>query len=873
MSHHATLSKRQLWEVAEENDPVDHCTPFALPANGTLTWGNTTITIPTEAWFQPECNARPGTNPIVPDLNVPFYASTIPQTYVIAATTVIAWILVIMLIIAPRTSFAGSSNMVPYITGGHGLIGGASGGRTNLIGVGSRPWLQKVAAITVAVSLTITTSEMLKTAQEQYTVWYPDATDLREAVLQSNDIKISRVVSDIFIWLAQVQTLIRLFPRHKEKVLIKWIGFALILLDTLFSCLNSFVVDGRHRPRQFANAIPALSYLFELALELLYAAWVVYYALTKRRYAFWHPKMYNVSLIALLSLVAVLTPVVFFVIDVANQEVAGWGDYVRWVGAAAAAVVVWEWVERIEALEQDERKDGILGRELFDGDDMLDTCPNGQVTWGRKRQGSKADRRKDDHDEGDDHRDGDGSGGAATQRNAFAAGLMNVGRRIRRRPDRPQRQHLPLGRAHSGNVATRGRESAANDARSRSGELLSESPRDDGLVIGGPPPPAAVASPVSRAETVSAASTVYVVRYHPVQDGPQPVRRRGDVVSCVDRPSQPAPLPLAQAESNVKTNQGSGSAAVNDDEGDVADDRVLPNRDRRPAGRWLAVNNPFKRKRASPPPEVQEAARRSNIGPQAMTSSTTAAAPFVPATSATHKHRATTPPHSFSRWDVKSRLGVLAAETGERLRERRTTRPPGSDLPVTIIPPQPKGSGRTWSPKHQALVDQCHQSDDSVVKAAKIPASIQADASPGQRSGSTTLQGDSHTQRTVGDVWNVASVHQPLDQDAHDERNLSHSSRPNSDQRPQTPHTTTAAQPQPRPSQPSSLTVPHTVTQTRSSPLPHCLTLLPPRPQSSLPMTQETETKARLLRLPLDGPHLLRLVSRLTDERTGSPSR
>jgi len=63
---------------------------------------------------------------------------------------------------------------------------------------------------------------------------------------------------------------------------------------------------------------------------------------------------------------------VFFVLDISKPDVAGWGDYVRWVGAAAASVVVWEWVERIEALERNDKKDGVLGREIFDGDEMLE---------------------------------------------------------------------------------------------------------------------------------------------------------------------------------------------------------------------------------------------------------------------------------------------------------------------------------------------------------------------------------------------------------------------------------------------------------------------------------------------------------------------
>ena len=179
------------------------------------------------------------------------------------------------------------------------------------------------------------------------------------------EIKVSRVVSDIFLWLAQVQTLIRLFPRHKEKVIIKWVGFALILLDIAFSCLNSFgPYENQRRPAHFDTAIPALSYLFQLSLSMLYAAWVMYYAITKRRYAFYHSMMWNMSVISLLSIIAILTPVVFFITDIANYTIAGWGDYFRWVGAAAASVIVWEWVERIEALEREERKDGILGRDL-----------------------------------------------------------------------------------------------------------------------------------------------------------------------------------------------------------------------------------------------------------------------------------------------------------------------------------------------------------------------------------------------------------------------------------------------------------------------------------------------------------------------------
>jgi hypothetical protein len=194
-----------------------------------------------------------------------------------------------------------------------------------------------------------------------------NANDLRTEVSSSLQIKISKIISDFFVWLAQVQTLIRIFPRHKEKVLIKWVGFCLIILDSIFSCLDSFVMNENvTNPRRLSSAVPALSYVFQLALGTLYAAWVLYFAGCKRRYAFYHPLMWNISVVALLSVIAIITPVVFFVTDLANPTIAAWGDYFRWVGAAAASGLVWEWVERIEALEREEKKDGILGVEVFD---------------------------------------------------------------------------------------------------------------------------------------------------------------------------------------------------------------------------------------------------------------------------------------------------------------------------------------------------------------------------------------------------------------------------------------------------------------------------------------------------------------------------
>ncbi|POS82363.1 hypothetical protein EPUL_006378, partial [Erysiphe pulchra] len=334
------------------------CSAFTLPSNGVLILNSTTtITLSSDASYQPLCNdsssiliTESGTVGQI-HFRDPFYASTLPECYALAATTVIAYMLVIMLLVTPRRFLDDGATM-----------------------------LQKAAALTVAISLTIATADTFKVAEMQYNLGYMDADALQKKVEQGTELKIIRIISDTFLWLAQAQTLIRLFPRQREKVIIKWTAFALITLDELFSTLNAFAYKNSSRPRSFVDAVPALAYLFQLALSLLYAAWVVYYSFTKRKFAFYHPQMKNICLVALLSLISILVPVVFFVTDISKPDLAGWGDYVRWLGAAAASVVVWEWVERIEALERNDKKDGVLGREVFDDDEIFDISQSTDFT-------------------------------------------------------------------------------------------------------------------------------------------------------------------------------------------------------------------------------------------------------------------------------------------------------------------------------------------------------------------------------------------------------------------------------------------------------------------------------------------------------------
>ncbi|KAI0909888.1 PalH/RIM21-domain-containing protein [Ustulina deusta] len=624
------------------------CAPLTLAASGVLSIVGATPTIlAANAVYLPPCAAaaaadfarraiivtggvstdettEPLYSPNYSDLGPHFYATVFPQGYALAATTVLAYMLFIMLVIAPRS----------FLDGGVVTLGrrGFTNGPSNGITIGGRPWLQKIATLLVAVSLTIATADTFRVAEEQYLEGYQDAHKLQQRVLGGTQLKTIQLISDTFLWLAQAQTLIRLFPRQREKIIIKWTALALITLDVIFGALNSFryMTSNNFKPRQFTEAVPALSYLFQLSLGLLYAAWVLYYALTKKRYAFYHPLMKNISLMAALSIGSLLVPVVFFVLDIAEPNFTAWGDYVRWVGAAAASVVVWEWVERIEALEREEKKDGVLGREVFDGDEMMDMSPS-DLTWPRRRKNLS---NNSDVDEGDD-----GATSSSGNHDNVWPAMSSIAKRHCLRSDHTPSRALPDTAAQA---STTGRQTAR----------FSQPP----LWPSRPPP---AITPISRTDTASADSTIYRVRYQPLTETTSRTTddryrppSRGDTVASLH---SDAVMEKTESYIDMHVTQPSPVTARSDRLGSDPGKRW---------GSWLS-SNAFRRKYRDPPAEVL---------PHTM--------PKLDTPQRDHE--------TFSRWDIRGRIEDFAATQAERVLQRIRPTPDTDSLPVTVIPAPPR---------------------------------------------------------------------------------------------------------------------------------------------------------------------------------------
>ncbi|KAK2928533.1 PalH/RIM21 [Fusarium oxysporum f. sp. vasinfectum] len=586
------------------------CTTTLLPDSGVMTLGLDGVPVPlTEPAYSVTVAASgdessltrhdpADSSPKFSDFRDPFYASTFPICYALAATTVTAYMLVIMLFVTPRS----------FLDGGIVYLGRRSAfthSSSSSVTIGGRPWLQKVAALTVAISLTIASADTFHAAKS------PDSNPT-------------------------------LSPAP-EKIIIKWVAFALITLDVVFSAITSFKysengINTTARPKNFVHPVPALSYLFQLSLGLLYAAWVVYYALMKKRYSFYHPFMKNISFVAIISLISILIPVVFFILDISQPDFTGWGDYVRWVGAAAASVVVWEWVERIEALEREEKKDGILGREVFDGDDTLEINAS-EFPWLRNRKSRKG---------GSSGSSGDGD---RQQMSSSAANgwptVSSIANRYR-------------GQSNGAFAETTDQSTQRGTSRGLRPNIW-------------PARPAPAVTPISRTDTASAASTVYAVRY---QAPSETTSRTPDPLpqpSVVDL-SQQSSTPPSQHMHDESSSSNQAPASVQN--GHVVSSPSQQSADleanstNSPAqGGWRSLAFAGPRSGHSGEDATREMTQQSDHNPVAEREGRT---------------------NSSSRWDLRARLEDFAANQAEKLRDRMRTVPNTESLPVTVIPAPPR---------------------------------------------------------------------------------------------------------------------------------------------------------------------------------------
>lgn len=307
-----------------------------------------------------------------------FRNSVIPMAYTISVTTVVAWLLLVLLFIAQKP----------------------------------RPWLQKLAMLFVSTSLTVFLALTTHELKGQYDQGYLDAGELRAAVFGSLAFRVLEVCATALVWAAHVQVLARMWgEKPNQKTAITVVGVSMAILDTVMWALVLFLVfpghfdhaaylngtytqiSQAHEKSRLEKVLPPFAYTIQILMQVIYAALVLFYSFQVRWFAYHRRALF----IAGLSILCIGMPIAFFIVDIASSPdpvstaaagIATWSEFVRLLSEAAASVVVWEWMDVVDRLQREQQRNGFLGKQIYTRDQGIHF--SGDYKRRRRRNKEKA---------------------------------------------------------------------------------------------------------------------------------------------------------------------------------------------------------------------------------------------------------------------------------------------------------------------------------------------------------------------------------------------------------------------------------------------------------------------------------------------------
>lgn len=252
-----------------------------------------------------------------------------------------------------------------------------------------RPFLQKFSISLSSIYLLTTFIFATCKLQSQYYSGYQDGISLRYELETLTALNILHVIFDTILLAMEVQTLMSLFPRQKEKRLIFWVGGTLIIISQVLWSVSVFDPNSN----MGSSPLPAFVYLFQISISVLYAGCVIYYTVTKYKSAL-HRRLIFFTLV---SHLASFAPIALFIVDVGGWWVVEWTDSVSWLTSILSIITVWEWARRVEVRERHREKTRVLGRQVFE-DEAIYSVPLGK---GKKSRGE--DEGEEEEEEEEEH--------------------------------------------------------------------------------------------------------------------------------------------------------------------------------------------------------------------------------------------------------------------------------------------------------------------------------------------------------------------------------------------------------------------------------------------------------------------------------------
>ncbi|KAI5964199.1 RIM21 [Candida pseudojiufengensis] len=222
-------------------------------------------------------------------------------------------------------------------------------------------WLLKASTLLSSVYMLVVVIKSIIILHVQQREGYLHGAKLLNEINGNKAINIIDLIVVLLLQVNQVQIIMRLFQRQKDKRLTFYIG--------LFATLTSQVIWGVSQFYSFStndeagDILPAFIYLVRIAMALCYSAIITVYFISKIQIIIANRRIW---LLTLLTLILIYSPVAFFIADVSNAFIYELSEVFSVVNYVIGVVIPWEWCNKFNLIMKAKEKEGVLGRRFYE---------------------------------------------------------------------------------------------------------------------------------------------------------------------------------------------------------------------------------------------------------------------------------------------------------------------------------------------------------------------------------------------------------------------------------------------------------------------------------------------------------------------------
>ncbi|SCU80791.1 LAFA_0C01178g1_1 [Lachancea sp. 'fantastica'] len=171
--------------------------------------------------------------------------------------------------------------------------------------------------------------------------------------------------------LCQVQIVMRLFSRVREKRLVFFTGIILSIISQVLWAIPSFSKLARNHymgESYDEDGLILLSpfvYLMRITFSAFFASIIIFNVFIKRQLCLHNQRM---TLLTLITILIIFLQPAFFVADVTNIWVDDLSEIFNTTCYVGSAVIVWQWVDSLLILERKVQAQSVLGRPVYEDD-------------------------------------------------------------------------------------------------------------------------------------------------------------------------------------------------------------------------------------------------------------------------------------------------------------------------------------------------------------------------------------------------------------------------------------------------------------------------------------------------------------------------